>query len=537
MTENCNEDYKLISNLKNGLTPKITYNQYKHLIDVFTTGDFLIESLDKSVGLVTYRKLITEDNILYFTQNTKRTCNVALGVNKKNKELKMIDLMNRTFCYRHNNVEVLRNLAKLIICNLMQNYKPSEYKVYYDFEIKGLEDLECFQFIPSNEELFNVYEDLSNTRSKKYFRDGSYNYRNYRKHHDDRLIVFITLNPNNIKLLNSVDDNPLNKGIAIVKLEYSEISNSSTISLDNTVRPIITECELDTEIEIYKRMLGEYNNMINQINVLTGEILNEGSLHEELVVQLPFKDEEKRLADRLKERISSLDADGSDYQDLLEELKRGNQYAIYNMREYGYQFGGFHANGDYGSFYHHLFNYCEMLDKDGIGYLVSASVCTLFSHSSSKLNMALRGQKDLSESDKKILDDYIDRQVKHYNYRSDGFDFDYFAEGFEDRVDSTIVLYNQPFCKVEFKNRHLVVTVNDKEIELPQSLVSFVDLSKGTININMLELIIRYSMYEEYGLHCPSEIEVDGYYTDSPYNKINPSNEGIKPSTIFNWNR
>lgn len=51
---------------------KLNYNQYKHLIDVFTTGDFSVETLGNPVGLVTYKEILTEDNILYFTQNTKK---------------------------------------------------------------------------------------------------------------------------------------------------------------------------------------------------------------------------------------------------------------------------------------------------------------------------------------------------------------------------------------------------------------------------------------------------------------------------------
>lgn len=548
MTENCNEDYKLINNFKNGLSPKINYNQYKHLIDVFTTGDFLIESLDKSVGLVTYRRLMTEDNILYFTQNTKRTCNVPLGVNKKNKELKMIDLMNRPFCYRHSNVDVLNNFVKLTMCYLMQKYKPDEYEVYYDLSIKELEGLESFHFIHSTKYLDDIFTTISDERHRKYFDCGVYTYKEFRKSNSEKLIVIISTNPNNINLLNKIGSNSLRDGIAIIKLEQSDISNSSTISLDNTIRPNISEEDLKTEVEIYKRMLGEYNNMINQINLLTGEILNEGDLHENLLVKLPMDLNTVRFKNKLEEKLENTDIAENERNHIektiaaLVEESNSSKFAIYNMREYGYQFGGINANGDCGSFYHHLLKYRNSLDEESLRYIIGGSVYTLFSHSSPKLQMALRGQKDLSDSDKKILDNYVERQVKRYKGFESWFDVNEFDADCDDYEVTNKVFYETYFCKIELKDKRLFVTMNGKEKKLPEHLMTLINLDKLSINIDLLELIVRYELYLEYGVRIPSDIYDSFWYTDNSYvdshkvkeNGSTNRNSEISKSSVFN---
>lgn len=493
---------------------KLNYNQYKHLIDVFTTGDFSVETLGNPVGLVTYKEILTEDNILYFTQNTKRTCRVPLGISKRDGDLKQINLMDDGFTYRYGSRSVLDNFARLTICCLLQNYNPNEYEVYYDLEIRDLNSLDNFHFISSTEMLNNVYSDLARERHKRYAETGDYSYKEYRKSHDDKLIIFILTNGENINVIRSISGAHNRYGIAILNLEQHEIANSSSISLANTIRPNIDDSEMDNEIKIHKKMLGVLNKMINEINLITGEIIDKGDLHENLVIKLPFGDEEKALYEKLKTKAESRDENSEEYYELyenLEELQTG--YAIYNMREYGYQFGGIHANGDCGSFYHHLLRASYDLDKEALEYIIRASVYTLFSHCSPKLEEALRGQEDLSSKDKEILDSYISRQVTHYAVKTPWFslaDFD------EDMEDSSAVLYETFFCKVELENKRLYITIGDKKRKLPDYLLVFFDLGKMQLNSNLLELIIRFELYKEYGMHTPSGIFYD-WYTEENY--------------------
>lgn len=252
---------------------KLNYKQYKHLIDAFTTGDFLIESLEKRTGLVTYKNLLTSDNILYFTQNTKRTCKIPLGVSKKDNMLKTIDLMERSFNYRHSDKRVLENLYKLILCSLLQSYSPSEYEVYYDLEVEGFEDLANLNYIDNPDDLDNTYCSIARSRHNKYIQSGLISYKEYRKEHQEKLVIFLLINIDNIRRLESICAAHLRYGISIFCLECFDISNSSTISLDNTIRPNISIDDIKNEITIYNKMLVEYNKMIKEIDLLTDEIL------------------------------------------------------------------------------------------------------------------------------------------------------------------------------------------------------------------------------------------------------------------------
>lgn len=246
---------------------KLNYNQYKHLIDAFTTGDFLNESLDKPVGLITYRRLLTEDNVLYFTQNTKRTCRIPLGLQKRDDKLKFIDLMERGFTYRHSDSGVLNNFIKLTLCFLMQNYKPSEYEVYCDLDLKGFENLVNFNIVSDVYKVDSIYINLCTERHKMYLELGVPSYKEFRKMNEDKLVIFILTKIENIKRLSAISANHLRYGIAVINLENSDIENNSTVSLNNTIRPNIDETVIDEEIKIYKRMLGELNNMINKVDV------------------------------------------------------------------------------------------------------------------------------------------------------------------------------------------------------------------------------------------------------------------------------
>ena len=246
---------------------KLNYNQYKHSIDAFTTGDFLNGSLDKPIGLITYSRLLTEDNVLYFTQNTKRTCRIPLGLQKRDDKLKFIDLMERGFTYRHSDSGVLNNFIKLTLCFLMQNYKPSEYEVYCDLDLKGFENLINFNIVSDVYKVDSIYTNLCTERHKMYLELGVPSYKEFRKMNEDKLAIFILTKIENIKRLSAISANHLRYGIAVINLENSDIENNSTVSLNNTIRPNIDETVIDEEIKIYKRMLGELNKMINKVDV------------------------------------------------------------------------------------------------------------------------------------------------------------------------------------------------------------------------------------------------------------------------------
>lgn len=463
---------------------KVNYKQYKHLIDVFTTGDFLTESLDKPVGLITYRKLLTENNILYFTQNTRRTCRIPLGISKRDGNIKYIDLMENTFTYKHEDIKLLINFAKLVICNLMQNYRPDEYVVYHDINI---EELSNFHKITDASDFDDIYTSISMDRHKKYNLSGDITYKQYRKTHKEKLVIFILTKQENITRIKAISGASMRYGIVILNLEQDDIANSSTLSLVNTIRPNISDIEMKQEIEIYKRMLGEFNKMINEINLLTGEIINEGDLHEQLLLELPVLKDNQEVTNRV--------------------------YSLYNMREYGYQFGGINANGDFGSFYHHLLRCSRELNNDALRYIITASVYTIFSHSSPMLASALINQDDVGHEDKELLDAYIDRQLKHYHNKRETFKL----EIYDDMLGKDTVFYETFFCKVELRNKRLFITIGEKEKQLPNGLLYFIDLGALTMNENMLELIIRYEMYLTYGIHISGAVSPITWYTEDVF--------------------
>lgn len=495
---------------------KLNYKQYKHLIDVFTTGDFLTESLDKPVGLITYRRLLTEDNILYFTQNTKRTCRVPLGISKRDGNIKQINLMDNGFTYRYGSKTVLDNLARLTICCLLQNYNPNEYEVYYDLEIRDLNSLDNFHFISSTNMLNNVYSNLARERHKRYAETGDYSYKEYRKSHDDKLIIFILTNNENINVMRSISGAHNRYGIAILNLEQHEIANSSSISLANTIRPNIDDYEMDNEIKNYKKMLGEFNKMNNEINLLTGEIINEGDLHEELVIKLPLPYKAQKFKEDL-EKSNLSEEERKPHEILLEEIEN-HEYSIYNMRQYGYQFGGENANGDYGSFYHHLLREARYLNVPAIRYIITASVFTLFSHSSIKLRDALLSQGDLSDRDKEKLRSYIERQTNYYSRGvSSGFSLNLFDQYCEIRNFINYTFFETFCCKVELKEKRLFISINGKEKQLEDYLLFFVDAYNKTINNNILELILRYELYLEFGIQIPRGVRYSFFYTENKY--------------------
>ena len=467
---------------------KVNYKQYKHLIDVFTTGDFLTESLDKPVGLITYRKLLTENNILYFTQNTRRTCRIPLGISKRDGNIKYIDLMENTFTYRHEDIKLLINFAKLVICNLMQNYRPDEYVVYHDINI---EELSNFHRITDVSDFDDIYTSISVDRHKKYNLSGDITYKQYRKTHKEKLVIFILTKQENINRIKAISGASMRYGIAILNLEQDDIANSSTLSLVNTIRPNISDIEMKQEIEIYKIMLGEFNKMINEINLLTKEIINEGDLHEQLLLELPMLKDNQEVTNRV--------------------------YSLYNMREYGYQFGGINANGDFGSFYHHLLRYSRELNSDALRYIISASVYTIFSHNSPMLSSALAKQDDIGHEDKELLDAYIGRQVKYYDSNRERFKLDIFDEDYDDMLGKDTVLYETFFCKVELRNKRLFITIDENEKQLPNGLLYFIDLGKLTMHQNMLELIIRYEMYLAYGIHISGAVSPITWYTEDVF--------------------
>ena len=251
--------------------------------------------------------------------------------------------------------------------------------------------------------------------------------------------------------------------------------------------------------------------MEHEVNLLTGEILDKGDLHEQLIVKLPLNSKVKRFKEDLKNSNLS-DEEKKPHEQLLEEVENC-KYAIYNMREVAYQFGGVNGNGDYGSFDHFLLDLCHEMNREGIEYIIKASVYTLFSHSSLRLNKALKGQRDLSLYDKEVLDSYIERQVDYYADMDNDFNLDHFDECCK-RTRKTF--YETFFCKVYLRKKRLFIELNGKEKELPNNLLLYVDTDKVEIREKLLELIIRYELYLEYGVHIPNGI-CCALYTEEVY--------------------
>lgn len=213
-------------------------------------------------------------------------------------------------------------------------------------------------------------------------------------------------------------------------------------------------------------------------NLFTGEIINKGDLHERLVVSLP---------------------------------NVGEDYAIYNA-ESCHKFGKVNSNIRMGKLNHVLLISHRFLDEESIRYLVNASVYGLFSGFYSELNSALDGQKDLSDSDKRILDEYIDRQVKILLSYSEGLDLSWkFDKLVDNDIDCHLYFYRQPFCSLEYKDRRLVVKVNGKEKVLPYGLLIYIDLVQDLLNEDLIEMIVRHELYLEYGLDVPSQYKFKSY--------------------------
>lgn len=259
--------------------------------------------------------------------------------------------------------------------------------------------------------------------------------------------------------------------------------------------------------------------MSNKVNLLTGEIINKGDLHEQLVFKLPIPIVSNSLISKLKKRLEESNLDEEErikIEKTIQEIQEEDsirKYTLYNMRGYGYQFGGANGNGDYGSFDHFLLDLCHEMNREGIAYIIKASVYTLFSHSSYMLNSALRTQNDLSDDDKKILNDYIDRQVDEYAEMDNEFNLVKFDE--ECKITDKL-LYDTFFCKVILKNKRLYVQVGSTEKALPDNLLLYMDTDKAELREKLLELIVRYELYLSYGIHCPFCIKA-GMYTDSKF--------------------
>lgn len=496
---------------------KLNYNQYKHLIDAFTTGDFLIESLDKPVGLITYRKLLTDDNILYFTQNTKRTCFIPVGIDTKTNQLKRVDLLSEQPSYKHWHKDTLKNFIKLCISSIMQNYRPDEYEIFYDLEIEELKDLENFHYLENPDRSEDLVSKLMLSRYKRYTVAKASSYKDYRKKNKHKLLIFILQDAFIINRLSHLYSRATDCGLAFLRVFQTVLPDEDIVNLDYMVRPNISDSEFKEEIEIYKRMLGEYNKMNNEINLLTGKSINKGDLHEQLVINLPNVD--YATTAKREEELGLL------------ETPDVTKYAIYNMREYGYQFGGAHANGDFGSFYHQLLGKVRELDKESVQYVITASVYTLFSHSSPKIDEALYNQSDLSKHDKEILDSYIARQTSHYYNENLCIYNEDFEDDMEDLKDSSAVLYETFFCKIERKGLNLYCSINGNTKKLPTQLLYLYDWRTDSLNLNLVELIVRYELYLAYGVHTPGGIYDTWYTADSfilEHQPVDTSVESLK---------
>lgn len=440
---------------------KLNYKQYKHLIDVFTTGGFLIESLNKKVGLITYRNLLTHDNVLYFTQNSERTCKIPIGLDLKRGSLSYVDLTPdnlATFL----TTDDTENYFKVLGLEFLQLYNPSEYIIYHDIKVKEFEELNNFQYIGSERILERHYLELLENRRKKFECLKVKDYCECRKVSKEPLAIFILSKESIINKLEEIMGNNKRYGISRVYLNNNE--NGS-----NYLIPKVTEYELNAEINEFREMSRELFMMEadirKSINLLTGEYYNGDT--DNLIIKSPLDNRTYILCDCY-----------------------GRGYCISDV-----------TSNSYTNYYEHslLYNSSD-LDTATVNYLVSASVYTLFSHSvtrNKRLRRVLTYLHDLSEHDKAILDKYIESQVDYYDYDSD-FNSIKFEE--DCKVDKT-TFYSDKTCKIKMKDKRLFIDINDKEKELPRGLLYYMDLEKLSLPEELINLIVWYETYLEFGLN------------------------------------
>lgn len=466
---------------------KIDYNQYKHLIDVCNTGDFLIESLEDQKELILgdrkinykVRDLLTKDNVLYWTQNTKRTFKVPVGFDSKNNLLLEIDLMSCDYGIKSNCEDDLKNFNNLFILNLLQSYAPSEYAVYSDCLSEDFKGLDNFYNVTDCEELDKLYSNLAQSRHKKYLESGVYNYRDYRKNNQESYCLFLLSGKEMIKRVNSICGNSHRYGIAIVSLSLHSCVDKLSISLTESIRPRLTRNEIENELKEYNKLIGDIKNM--KKNLIIGfEENNDDDLHENLL--------------------------------FIEDISKCPS-ALYNMREYGYQFGGLNARGDFGSNYHHLLRDCHELEKDAVDYIIKASVYDVVFLKSTSLRIAIRDNDGLSSHDRTLLDEFVSKQVEHYYEERNYFDMiDY------ESVLGNRTIYAGRFCRIVKEGLSLFFIMENKKILLPRSFIYFLKLSSenGRLELNerLINLIISHELIGYYGYLVPDDY-VDDYWAGS----------------------
>lgn len=211
---------------------------------------------------------------------------------------------------------------------------------------------------------------------------------------------------------------------------------------------------------------------MTKINLFTNEIINKGNYNEQLVLSIPHIEDKCLLIQQSFAGCMILKSDGTP----LSDVSR-----------------------------HGMLSYSTELSINSVEYILRASVYTLFSHCSENINNILKNQKDLTNFDKEILDAHISRYIRNYSFSTR--ESDYFIR---DKV-----LYDGKLCRVEVKNTHLMVTINKKQKLLIDDLLYFIDPEYLVMDKYILELIIRYEMYLEYGLHVPETV-FGAMIVDSP---------------------
>lgn len=458
-----------------GLTKncKLGYKQYNHTVNVSILGDFLTKSLHNPRDLIKARRLLTDDNILYFTQNTKSACNIPLGMKEEDNKLKIIDLLEESFEFRHNDKDKLNNLSKNIIIALSQNYNPDEYEVYHDLDIQYLEDLCNFHKISNTDELDNIYKSIYKERCEKYIKVGSNNYKDYRKINDDKLVIFIISNDDNIQLLGYkyYSNDNIRYGITYISFEQSEVFDSSTLTIDNTIRPNIDENIMRDAITTYKRMLSELINMKELNNLFTGEILENENGNKQALINLPLS----------KENI------------ILELCNNHYNYCSLSSND---------NSTVYNKVPIEFLRLCPYLDEEVCTYIITGAVYTVVCENT-KIQENLKCQYDLTKFDKSIINKFVSKIYNEHFKVDDLFKADIDYESYNKYVSCDRVLYETSSCKLEIRDRQLLITLNGKEKCLQQGLISLFNHSFLTLDSSLINIIITYESYIEYGIHIP----------------------------------
>lgn len=198
---------------------------------------------------------------------------------------------------------------------------------------------------------------------------------------------------------------------------------------------------------------------------------------------------------------------------LFNEDIEGTPSALYNMRQYGYQFGGVNADGDFGSNYHNLLKDCRKLEKDAVEYIVNASVYYVVCLRATSVRKAIIDNDGISAHDRTLLEEFITKQISHYYNKNNDFDMiDY------ESVLGNKKIYTGRFCKIIKEGLSLYFIMGDNKILLPRSFIYFLNLNNdnGRLELNerLINLIISQELINHYGYLVPEDY-IDDYWAGS----------------------